>query len=177
MILSGTGSSRQFIQRLGRILRKREGKQAVLIELVSMETAETRNQSEEETRIILPPELLKVRRTKTAIHPLFMTADKQSLAKTLISIYKNEIDHKRWELNEGLQSCEELGYDYRLVRGLSFILDSHCIFSSRSVIPPEKLRPKLFAEAAKTPVFSDADRIVVVGACSQSDGCRAFRSR
>ncbi len=42
VILSGTGSSRQFIQRLGRILRKREGKQAVLIELVSMETAETR---------------------------------------------------------------------------------------------------------------------------------------
>ena len=42
VILSGTGSSRQFIQRLGRILRKREGKQAVLVELVSMETAETR---------------------------------------------------------------------------------------------------------------------------------------
>ena len=42
VILSGTGSSRQFIQRLGRVLRKREGKQAVLIELVSMETAETR---------------------------------------------------------------------------------------------------------------------------------------
>jgi superfamily II DNA or RNA helicase len=42
VILSGTGSSRQFVQRLGRILRKREGKQAVLIELVSMETAETR---------------------------------------------------------------------------------------------------------------------------------------
>jgi superfamily II DNA or RNA helicase len=41
VILSGTGSSRQFVQRLGRILRKREGKQAVLIELVSVETAET----------------------------------------------------------------------------------------------------------------------------------------
>lgn len=41
IILSGTGSSREFIQRLGRILRKREGKKAKLIEVVSRETTET----------------------------------------------------------------------------------------------------------------------------------------
>ena len=42
VVLSGTGSSRQFIQRLGRVLRKGEGKQAKLVELVSRGTAETR---------------------------------------------------------------------------------------------------------------------------------------
>jgi superfamily II DNA or RNA helicase len=42
IILSGTGSSRQFIQRLGRVLRKKEGKQAQLVELISKGTAETR---------------------------------------------------------------------------------------------------------------------------------------
>ncbi len=41
-ILSGTGSSREYIQRLGRILRKREGKEAKLIEIVARETMETR---------------------------------------------------------------------------------------------------------------------------------------
>ncbi len=41
-ILSGTGSSREYIQRLGRILRKREGKHARLIEIVARETLETR---------------------------------------------------------------------------------------------------------------------------------------
>ena len=40
IILSGTGSSRAFIQRLGRILRKKEGKEAVLYEIVSAETSE-----------------------------------------------------------------------------------------------------------------------------------------
>jgi superfamily II DNA or RNA helicase len=40
IILSGTGSSRAFIQRLGRILRKKEGKEAVLYEIVSAETGE-----------------------------------------------------------------------------------------------------------------------------------------
>jgi superfamily II DNA or RNA helicase len=42
LILSGTGSNRQFIQRLGRILRKKKGKQATLYELVAAGTAETR---------------------------------------------------------------------------------------------------------------------------------------
>jgi len=41
-ILSGTGSTREYIQRLGRILRKRRGKQARLIEIVARETVETR---------------------------------------------------------------------------------------------------------------------------------------
>lgn len=42
IIVSGTGSSREFVQRLGRLLRKKEGKEAELIELVSRATMETR---------------------------------------------------------------------------------------------------------------------------------------
>jgi superfamily II DNA or RNA helicase len=41
-ILSGTGSTRAYIQRLGRLLRKVEGKRARLIEIVSKETIEVR---------------------------------------------------------------------------------------------------------------------------------------
>jgi len=41
-ILSGTGSTREYIQRLGRILRKVEGKKAKLVEIVSKETVEVR---------------------------------------------------------------------------------------------------------------------------------------
>jgi superfamily II DNA or RNA helicase len=40
IILSGTGSERAFIQRLGRILRKKDGKEAVLYEIASSETSE-----------------------------------------------------------------------------------------------------------------------------------------
>ncbi|UCD96109.1 MAG: DEAD/DEAH box helicase family protein [Candidatus Bathyarchaeota archaeon] len=40
VILSGTGSSREFIQRLGRLLRKKEGKEAKLVEILSKETQE-----------------------------------------------------------------------------------------------------------------------------------------
>lgn len=40
IIVSGTGSVREHVQRLGRILRKQEGQQAVLIELISAHTGE-----------------------------------------------------------------------------------------------------------------------------------------
>ena len=41
IVLSGSGSVREHVQRLGRILRKRDGKRAVLYELVTTRTAET----------------------------------------------------------------------------------------------------------------------------------------
>jgi len=40
IVLSGTGSTREYIQRLGRILRKVEGKTARLVEIISRETIE-----------------------------------------------------------------------------------------------------------------------------------------
>ncbi len=40
IIISGTGSERAFVQRLGRILRKKKGKEAILYEIVSAETSE-----------------------------------------------------------------------------------------------------------------------------------------
>jgi superfamily II DNA or RNA helicase len=42
IILSGSGSSREHIQRLGRILRKKENKQAVLYEVIARNTTEER---------------------------------------------------------------------------------------------------------------------------------------
>lgn len=41
VILSGTGSVREHVQRLGRILRRRQGKRAVLYELVTADTSES----------------------------------------------------------------------------------------------------------------------------------------
>jgi superfamily II DNA or RNA helicase len=41
IVLSGSGSVREHVQRLGRVLRKKEGKRAVLYELVTLGTGET----------------------------------------------------------------------------------------------------------------------------------------
>ncbi len=98
---------------------------------------------------MLPHELIRVRRTKAAITPLFADDEKLSLAKTLIAVYEENRDKRRGELLEGLASCEELGYDYKLVRGLSAVLDSRCIFGTRSFVPAVKARTMLFEAAAR----------------------------
>jgi superfamily II DNA or RNA helicase len=41
IVISGSGSVREHVQRLGRILRRRDGKRAILYEIVSADTAET----------------------------------------------------------------------------------------------------------------------------------------
>jgi len=41
IVLGGTGSKREFVQRLGRLLRRKEGKIAKLVEIISKETVET----------------------------------------------------------------------------------------------------------------------------------------
>jgi superfamily II DNA or RNA helicase len=40
VILAGSASRREYVQRLGRILRPREGKRAILYELVTSQTGE-----------------------------------------------------------------------------------------------------------------------------------------
>ena len=40
VVLSGSGSTREHIQRLGRILRKQPSKEAILYEVVTMDTTE-----------------------------------------------------------------------------------------------------------------------------------------
>ncbi|XES78655.1 MAG: DEAD/DEAH box helicase family protein [Candidatus Bathyarchaeia archaeon] len=40
IVLGGTGSRREYVQRLGRLLRKKEGKTAKLLEIISKETVE-----------------------------------------------------------------------------------------------------------------------------------------
>ncbi len=40
LVLGGTGSRREYVQRLGRLLRKKEGKIAKLVEIISKETVE-----------------------------------------------------------------------------------------------------------------------------------------
>ena len=104
-----------------------------------------------------------MRRTKAALTPLFADDEKLGLAKTLIAVYIENKDKKRAELGESLAACEELGYDFKLVRGLSAVLDSRSIFGARSFIPPPKARRLLFEEAARRPSISERDRVEIMG--------------
>jgi len=120
--------------------------------------------------MIFPPELIRVRRTKTALTPIFADDEKVSLAKTLIAVYKENINRKRAKLNEALAECEELGYDFKLVRGLSAVLDSHSIFGARSFLPPVKVRTLLFEEATRRPSITEMDRSEIIAKVAEGLG-------
>ena len=51
IVLSGTGSSREFTQRLGRLLRMRDKKKARLVEIISRETSEGMMSSRRKSRL------------------------------------------------------------------------------------------------------------------------------
>jgi superfamily II DNA or RNA helicase len=56
VVLSGTGSRREYVQRLGRILRRREGKRAVLYEVVAEATSEEQVSRRRREGTRLPPD-------------------------------------------------------------------------------------------------------------------------
>jgi superfamily II DNA or RNA helicase len=78
IVLSGTGSRREYVQRLGRILRRREGKLAVLYEVVAEATSEEQvsRRRRQATRVrpyhqidLLEPGLLAAERGDATSYP------------------------------------------------------------------------------------------------------------
>ncbi len=107
---------------------------------------------------MLPPDLIRVRRRKGVIRSTYASDEHLSLAKTLVSVHEENIGGTRGELSDALSGCEELGFNYKLVRGLSAVLEEHCVFQSRAVVSPKDARSSLFEEAAEVVVATDEDR-------------------
>ena len=99
-----------------------------------------------------------MRRRKGLIFPLYATDDHLGLIKTLVSVHEEHLSKMREELRDALVSCEELGHDYKLVRGLSALLEERCIFESRAVVSPVDARRAVFEEASGRVVDSEAER-------------------
>lgn len=108
--------------------------------------------------MILPRELLRARRRKGFIRPLYAADDKLNLAKTLISVYQENVGERRGKLDDVLASCEELGYNYKLVRGLAAVLEERCAFETLAAVDPAKVRLTVFREAGNRVVATEADR-------------------
>jgi hypothetical protein len=119
--------------------------------------------------VTLPTEHIRVYRRKEIIRPVFLGAD-VSLSKTLIATFGNHVGRKREALAEALSDCEQLGYSYRLVRGLSSVLEGRCSFESQAVIPPIEARAMVFREAAGMVVATERDRAAVLASVARELG-------
>ncbi len=122
---------------------------------------------------MLPQELIRVRRRKGIIRPSYASKDHLSLAKTLVSVHEEHVGRTRRELNKAIGSCEELGFEYKLVRGFSAVLEERCAFESRAVVDPIMTRKAIFEEAAKSVVATEDDRRRVLTAVAFRMGVSA----
>lgn len=124
--------------------------------------------------MILPPENIRVRRRKGVIKLVYTSEDEVSLAKTLVSVFGEHIGGTRGDLKEALSGCEMLGFDYKLVRGLSSVLEDRCVFGSRGVLDPSRVRRAVFEESGRRVVASDDDRKGILGAASFRLGASVY---
>ena len=116
--------------------------------------------------MMLPPELIRARRRRGVIRPIYASEAELSLAKTLVSVYSNHVGGRRGPLDDALSGCEELGYDYRLVRGLSWVLEGRCSFEAESPVNPRTARREVFREAGRRVVASEEERSRVLSAAA-----------
>ena len=95
---------------------------------------------------MLPSGLLITRRWHNRIKPVYVELNQENLsvAHLIIQTYTDHLGKRKFELNEALSSLEDLGYDYRFIRGLSILLNQNCLLESKTTLDPFKIRKHVF---------------------------------
>ena len=109
---------------------------------------------------IVEPRLLKPNPTNTA------------LIARLIELFTEQLNKRRFELNEELKTLEAGRRDYRVVRGLAHILaGDHSTFATGGVLSPPLVRARLFelAQAHPPARFRRQDLLEQVGRSMGAD--------
>ncbi|MDP7976431.1 MAG: DUF790 family protein [TACK group archaeon] len=83
------------------------------------------------------------------IYPKFMKLEGHDVevAQAIIDTYSSMVGMRKGMLDEALRELEA-GRDYKLIRGLSALLDRRCRFSSTATLDPVKTRAMVFAMAS-----------------------------
>ena len=120
---------------------------------------------------MLPSSLLITRRWRDRIRPVYAELSQENLgvASLLIQTYRDHVGRRKGKLNEAVNGLEDLGYDYRYVRGLSALLDRRCQLESKAATDPVKARRQVFKIANEEclPTTPEARRTVLRQAASE----------
>lgn len=119
----------------------------------------------------MPSNLLITRRRRDRISPLYAQINQRNLevARILIQTYKDYLAKKKGELSDTVNGLEDLGYDYRYVRGLSTLLDRRCQLELTATVSPVKARRQVFKIAHTTgfPTTHEARRAILHQAATE----------
>lgn len=114
---------------------------------------------------MLPSNLLRVKISRGQIRPLYVTLDPDSLAlaERIIGLYRDSVGKRKGELLDKVKGVEETrSTDYKLVRGLSALLERECAFEAESALDPTQARMAVFEEASRARATTDEETDAVL---------------
>lgn len=116
---------------------------------------------------MLPSNLLRIKVRQGKIVPLFLdiTAEGKAaeLATVMTGIYRGGTGTSKLELKDAIKTLEaESKLDYRVVRGISTILERRSTFAFSSKIDPSRARMMVFEESSRRRALSEAQTKAVI---------------
>ena len=120
---------------------------------------------------MIPTPLLRARISQGQILPVYteLSLENLELAKQIISSFKNSKELKRAVIDRNIQSIEE-EFDFRLVRGLTHILERKCVFEADTILNPSEARRLVFGEASKRKVPDSMSRAQIIQISAEKAG-------
>ena len=117
---------------------------------------------------MLPAELLCTRTKKDRIYPDFVQIDSEhkELAEQLIEVYRSFKSKKKSEIDEIVADLEQ-GLNFKLVRGLSTLLERRCLFNSKFAVEPVLARRTVFEVANNNKITNRKERDMVIARVAQ----------
>jgi predicted nuclease of restriction endonuclease-like RecB superfamily len=121
---------------------------------------------------MLPSNLLRAKVSGGKIRPIYVSLDVDTLALAgkITGIFRDGMGRRKGELLERLKGVEDEGHDFKLVRGLSVLLERRCIFEAQSALNPREARMAVFEEASKARATSPEQRDDVIQGASRRLG-------
>ena len=117
---------------------------------------------------MLPTQLLVARVSRGRVKPAYaqMSGELLNLAERMINVFEGCVGGRKALLADRLRRFEEEDFDYRLIRGLSTLLERRCLFEAESKLDPRVARSVVFEEASRRRVASVDERRMVIEECS-----------
>ncbi|MGA2663467.1 MAG: DUF790 family protein [Nitrososphaerales archaeon] len=115
---------------------------------------------------MLPSELLRARVSRGKIRPVFVALDGDglALAERLTRTFGEGVGAPRGALLDRLREIEGEGHDFKLVRGLSTLLERRALFEAESGgLDPATVRSAVFREASRARALTPEERRGVLG--------------
>ncbi len=121
---------------------------------------------------MLPSNLLRAKVSGGKIRPLYvrLDADTLALAERITGLFGGGVGRRKGDLLEKLRAVEEQGYDFKLVRGLSTLLERRCAFEAECAMDPRVARMAVFEEASRARAATSEQRSEVLRMASAKLG-------